>query len=491
MIKDIRNRLLPEAQGFDRNSCFLVSASSGDAVSRSEFACYAASLSLSLMEVSKPGDRVGLLMDNGIPLAASYWACMASGRVAVPLNLTAQEDWNIKILSTARVSLVLTDRNITLGNIKIHKVNGLKPSSCGLESILASNPMPSTAPCLLVFTSGSEGRPKGVFHSPASLLSNAAAFCDASGLQSSNRLLHILPMYYMAGFLNNLLCPYVAGSSVVLERIFDARMALSFWETPSLFQADAMWLSPSIISAVVKLFRGGKGTEYAINNVKHVFSATAPLPDVLREALNEKFHLRVRQSYGLSETLITTLETEEDAGTPSSSGVPLHGIELMLGTNGEVLVRSEHSFAGYLDYESGEPAYSLDSEGYFHTGDIGAIENGRLRITSRLKDIIITGGVNVSPAQVEQVLIEHSDVKHAAVIGIPHDVLGEEVVAVVSLFEGSDAESVLKDLSAICKNKLLKEHIPKKFHVMLQMPCSPTGKVLKPEVFKLITNKEV
>lgn len=465
------------------------------------------------------GDRVALLLPNGPTFAASYLACLMTGIVAVPINplLTASEV--AVILDVARVDLVLFAEPVAE---KLALFQETRATRC-MQVVEASGigaaasrpawfiddpePGPHVVPFagardddvfVMLFTSGTTARPKGVVHTVGSELGNAVAFNGAMGFDRASRFYHVWPMAYSTGLLNTLLCPLMAGASVVLGRPFDARTALDFWGPAIEHGVDTLWLSPTMMAILLSTDRDPRTADYCREHVRTVCCGTAPLPATLRRRFEARYGVPVYESYGLSELLICTAERPGPAGPGPSVGRALPGVSVRLasgeaemtdaagpGLGGEVLVATPYAMAGYLDALTGD-IVRLEPDTFFATGDLGALApSGELTISGRKKDLILRGGVLVSPAAVREVLLRHEAVEDAVVVGVPHEVYGEEVAAALRLRPGTRLESVQAALIAHCRAHLQPGSIPARFIAVDQFPTGTSGKVLSREVQRL------
>ena len=300
---------------------------------------------------------------------------------------------------------------------------------------------------------------------------------------------HVLPMSYMAGLLNTLLCPFAAGASIVIDRSFDARLSLSFWGNPIEHDVNTFWLVPSILATLTKLDRDSRASGYCRQHVKLVCVGTAPLPLQVQKDFETKFGVPVQESYGLSETLFVATNSPKWRRAAGSVGKILSGVEIRVADQnggqipsdeaGELWIRSRFTMAGYINPETYLPEQFGESES-FQSGDIGRISNdGDLYITARKKDLIIRGGVNVSPRAIEDILLEHLAIEQAAVLGHPNELLGEEIIAVLRLKPGHSLEAERASLTAFCRSHLSAHSRPDRYLEVESFPASVTGKIQK------------
>ena len=458
------------------------------------------------------GDRVALVLANSAEFAAMYFGCLFLGAVAVPVNqalhpsdmsyILEHSGARLLLFSRCTRSLVLqaTEKQPKLRQLRV--VLGMEQSFHpeDIEDTWhydTATVDPSIEPLadvsdndalLILFTSGTTGRPKGVVHAVRSEFGNAIAFNEAMQFSPSNRFLHIWPMAYSSGYLNTLMSPFMAGSSVVLAPAFTAQTILNFWRPVIEHAANTLWLSPTMMASLLRMDRDTAGHAYCRENVGTVCVGTAPLALKLKTDFETKYGVECLESYGLSELLIISANVPAHPRRADSVGRLLPGVDLATaddsgvlqasGAEGEILVRTAHSMVGYLNAETGKPD-PLIPHAWFPTGDIGFIDSmGDVFITGRKKDLIIRGGQNLSPRAVREVLLHHPAVDDAVVIGLPHDFYGEEVAAALRLSTGLSLADEQSSILAHCRKHLAQASVPTKLKQFDEFPLGSTGKIL-------------
>ncbi|HZP68467.1 MAG TPA: class I adenylate-forming enzyme family protein [Pseudolabrys sp.] len=491
----------------------MIDAISDRSITYAELLRRAASGALALRSYGlKPGDRVGIFLPNSAEFATLYFTCLIGGFTAVPINSALSLNDREYVLGHSRLSALIVAspsgqvahnhaepslRNT--GKTKTLLFRGFAEGSASEHEIVLGQADHADVLRLLSeveddqlfsihFTSGTTNLPKGVTHQVARLLANAEAFGRSFGMDASARFLHVMPMAYMAGFLNTLLCPFVVGGSVVIAPQFTAHSALRFWEVVTVFRPNTFWVSPTMLATLLRVDRGSVGTKFCARELPRIFSATAPLPLKVRKDFFAKYGVDVVESYGLSELLLITANLGPAGSKYGAVGVPIaeaeieirsnDGTKMLPGVDGEVFTRTPHASPGYLNYETGEAEPFLDD--WFDTGDVGHLDDdGYLFITGRKKDLIIRGGFNISPRQVEEVLLRHPAIEDVAVVGIPHDFYGEQIIAAVIVKSGYNLTTVEPDLLSACRANLAEYAIPDRLVGLVTFPTSTTGKVQK------------
>ena len=504
------------------NRPFLIDSVSDRIFSFGEFHRLACNLAMGLREQGiRRGDRIAIILNNSAEFAILYFACLYLGAVAVPINPQLHKRDIEFILRHSGAKMVLyspsTKELITPALFErdgfctlclLPKAEQDKEhcehviwlvDDTPAENIDGWRPFDNVTPddlFTITFTSGTTSLPKGVPHRINSLLRCAIVFNEELGFGPENRFYHVLTMAYMAGILNTLLCPFLAGASVVICRAFDARLAIEFWRAPIRYGVNTLWMVPTILSTLLRIDRNRPGLAYCHKHINTICVGTAPLPLKLKRDFENKYGVGLFESYGLSETLFVTTNSKKVKYLPDSVGRALPGVALKIvdkswaevphGEDGEIWIRTSYLMAGYLNYQTLQPDAS-DLGKWFPSGDIGHLTpDGHLFITGRKKDLIIRGGINISPRVVEDVLREHESIAQVAVVGVPHEFYGEEVVAVVKLKAGYTLDAVRPALDELCRGNLSAVSIPTEFFELDEFPTSTTGKIQKTKLRELV-----
>jgi acyl-CoA synthetase (AMP-forming)/AMP-acid ligase II len=296
---------------------------------------------------------------------------------------------------------------------------------------------------------------------------NAKAFATAQGIDQEARFYLTLSMSYMGGLYNLLILPFLCGASVVVDHVFDARSSLHFWDKAKNNRVNTLWLAPTVLSILLRMDRGRSGEDFCRSSVRHAFVGFAPLPLKVKDEFEARYGLRLIENYGLSETLFVTARSRRGLSVSGYVGEALPGVNLRIassagdspGANGEVQILTPDLMAGYLNADG--DVQEIDASAWFPTGDVGLLdEQGSLFITGREKDLIIRGGVNISPAAIEEALMHVDGVLDVAVVSIPHELYGEDIVAVLKLEAGRELEPMLDSVISHAKRNLAQHQQP-------------------------------
>ena len=450
------------------------------------------------------GESVALVMSNGKVGATCLMGVLYGGFRATPINLAAGPDAIRHALghSQARYALVGRDHLDLWPDVEPEtSITALT------DGEWEDRPGAGTAPphpldggddALLMYTSGTTGRPKGVMHSHASLLAGGWTPAIAHCLTPEDRALCILPIYHINGLCVTMIAPLVSGGSVAMVGRFSASR---FWEQCA--QAEATWFSavPTIISHLVHREHAPDAATRA--RLRFARSASSALAPETQTAFEARFGIPIIETMGLTETAAQILSNPLPPGPrkPGSSGVahgnkvailsPGPGSEFRLppaGEEGEIAVRGPNVMRGYFrDPEATAATFTPD--GWLRTGDLGRMdEDGYVYVTGRLKELIVKGGENIAPREIDEALYAHPDVVEAAAFARPCSRYGERVEAAVRLVSGSVATG--EDLRSLCMTRVGAFKAPDRVHILPELPKGPSGKIQRLGIARLTADRE-
>ena len=436
------------------------------------------------------GDRVAFISHNSARLITAFFGVSGSGRVLVPVNfrLSPEEVRYIVEHSGARVLYVDPELAETMAGVECeHKF--LIGDDADLYSESDAEPKvwerDENATATINYTSGTTARPKGVQITHRNIWTNAVTFGLHAGVTDRDVYLHTLPMFHCNGWGMPFTMAGLGVPQIVLRKVDGAEILRRVEK----HGVTVMCCAPAVVAAVLEAAQSWEGEIPGRDKVR-VIVAGAPPPTKTIVRVQEELGWEFIQIYGLTETspLLTInrsreewdyLEPEARAGKLVRAGAPAIGCTLSTSESGEVLARSNVILEGYWDNPA-ESARCLDG-GWFHTGDGGTIgDDGYLTIADRKKDVIITGGENVSSVEVEDVIFSHPDVEECAVIGVPDEKWGETIKALVVKKQGSDLDEA--GLIAHCKAHVAGYKAPTSVEFRDELARTATGKLQK---FKL------
>jgi acyl-CoA synthetase (AMP-forming)/AMP-acid ligase II len=519
-----------------RDRVFLVDALTAHETTYGEFHRQACALAAELQRRGlRKGDRIAVMVPNCCELAIVYFACIYLGAIIVPVNpglsksdvdfilgsckptfIVASESCADAIHSPhANILRLITEseaipapghdriKNDPIKNDPI-KNDPIKDDRIKIDLLPHSKEfVPLEAAdaddlVVIMYTSGTSAKPKGLAHQLGRMFRNATAFANAQGIDQDSRFFLTLSMSYMGGLYNLLVLPFLCGASVVVDHVFDARSSLHFWDKAKNNNVNTLWLAPTVLSILLRMDRGRTGEEFCRNAIRHTFVGFAPLPLKVKDEFEARYGVRVIENYGLSETLFVTARSGDNSAKAGYVGKVLPGIDLRIvndaqepvgsGIDGEVQILTPDLMAGYLDAEGA--LAQIDSAAWFPTGDVGHLgDRGALFITGRKKDLIIRGGVNISPAAIEEALMHIDGIAEVAVVSIPHELYGEDIVAVLKLTPGVELESILESVMAHAKRSLAQHQQPARYIAIDELPRTANGKVQKARIRELVAEK--
>ena len=438
-----------------------------------------------------PDDRVAIVLPNG-PAMASAFACMAPWCATAPLNpayKTDEFDFYLKDLnasalvvdgqSTSPAVGVATSLGVPVLRIVESAVAGSFTLDGVAEAEVASRPLDATA--LILHTSGTTSRPKMVPLSQANLIASAGNIAATLRLEASDRCLNVMPLFHIHGLMAPVLASLSTGAQVVCTPGFDALRFFSW-----LAEVKPTWYSavPTMHQAI--LARAGRNeAAVAGSALRFIRSSSASLPPQVMTALEETFGAPVIEAYAMTEAAhqMCSNPLPPQARKPGCVGpaagpdvaiMDAQGGRLDVGEEGEIVIRGPNVTSGYLNNAAANA--EAFHGGWFRTGDQGVMDDdGYVKVTGRLKEIINRGGEKVAPLEVDEVLLDHAAVEQVCTFAVPHDKLGEEVAAAVVLADGADVSA--RDLRRFAAERLADFKTPRTVVFVDEIPKGPTGKI--------------
>ncbi len=455
----------------------------------------------------EPGDKIALMVPNVPRFAIAYYGILNTGAVVVPLNVLLKgpevayhlNDSDAVVLvawegflEEARKGFEEAEGCEKLIVVEEPDGEGAPEGTHGFDELLAENSaeheMARTMPedtAVVIYTSGTTGRPKGAELTHFNMFYNAVCNADKLlGLGEDDVEIAVLPLFHIFGQTCVLNAGIYAGNTVVLVPRFEPETTLKAIEEAG------VTIFTGVPTMYQYLLRHPDLDEYDTSSLRLGVSGGAAIPVEILKAVEERLGIVVLEGYGLSETSPTTCFNRSTGQRKVGSiGLPIWGTwarvvdeedeEVPRGERGELIVRGHNVMKSY--YKNPEATAEAMRGGWFHTGDMATMdEDGFIFIVDRVKDMIVRGGYNVYPREIEEVIYEHPAVAEVAVIGTPHEELGEEVRAVVVLKEGESATE--EDIVAFVKERVAAYKYPRSVTFMDDLPKTATGKILKREL---------
>jgi long-chain acyl-CoA synthetase len=451
------------------------------------------------------GDVVSLLMPNSVDYVIAYFGCWQLGAIAGPVNSLLKADELAFVMNNSEAKAVLVHSEF---GERIDAVRGGLPhlrtvidfddesvATSGFGDSEASagqadSPSATEIGCdddaIIIYTSGTTGKPKGCLLTHGNLIANAKQISKWLHFTTEDRLLSVMPLFHMnAVSVTTMSALYAGGSTVVSPRFSASR----FWQIISDYQITSFGSVATMLSMLLGKYPDGVPAGLKTDQLRFAMCGSAPVPAEVLKRFEETFHCLVIEGYGLSEsTCRSSFNPPDERRRPGSCGMAIgnemkvfdeEDREVAHGELGEIVLRGENILKGY--YKNPQATETAFRNGWFHTGDIGYRDaDGFFYIVDRKSDMIIRGGENIYPREIDEVLYQHPAVAAAATIGVPDPLYGEDVAAFVVLKERREATEA--DLMAFCRERLADYKCPKSIRIVKDIPKGPTGKLLKREL---------
>jgi long-chain acyl-CoA synthetase len=443
----------------------------------------------------RAGDRVGVMLPNVPHFAVVYYGVLRAGGVVVPMNVLLKQREVAFHLGDSEARLVISAHGMADAAQAAAAEAGaeslvVEPAAfermlCGVEPAREVAGRAGHDTAVILYTSGTTGRPKGAELTHANLRRNVEAVLKLFSIDAGETILGALPLFHSFGQTCTLNAAVAAGACLALIPRFDAGRALE------LIDARRVALFAGVPTMYAALLHHRDRARFDVSSLRLCVSGGAALPVDLLRAFEEAFGCVILEGYGLSETSpVACFNHPDRERKPGSIGTPIAGVEMKAvdearaevaqGDVGEIAIRGHNVMKGYWRRPEAT-AEAIDADGWFYTGDMGRVdEDGRWFIVDRKKELIIRGGYNVYPREIEEVLYEHPAVLEAAVVGVPHAELGEEVGAAVALRAGAEVGE--RELRDYVKSQVAAYKYPRHLWFVDELPKGPTGKILKREI---------
>jgi long-chain acyl-CoA synthetase len=443
-----------------------------------------------------PGDVVSVFLSNRLEFLEAWWGILKAGAVFGPVNPAYTSSEAGYVLGHSGAVAVVTDASgaEVIGAVRgelpaLRELISVEPGVAGATTLDELAARTSGTPDVerqpddlasILYTSGTTGKPKGAMLSHRNLLINATQGAELVPLSPGDRVGMLLPLFHANAQVVTFLMPMLIGCQVMMWERFSAS---EFWPTVEAFAPTTLSAVPTILAAVLN----APGAPTRETSLRYVICGAAPLSVELLTAFSSRFGIRILEGYGLTETgCIASLNPYYGDRKAGSIGLPIRGQQMeIVGEDGqrteddaygEIVIKGPNVMLGYLH----NPEATAESirDGWLHTGDIGYVDSdGYFFIVDRTKDMIIRGGENIYPREIEEVLYAFPGVLECAVIGVPHAVRGEEVLAVVVAADGVVLD--LEAMAAFAAERIARYKLPREIVLRDALPKTPTGKLSK------------
>lgn len=438
------------------------------------------------------GGHVAYLAPNGADAVSLFAGTMAAGAVVTPLSLLATAEQLAYIIghsdcqllfaapekeATAREAVRLSGRSLSVLVTAPGWLDGSVQAGWAVDAPDRGDD------ALLMYTSGTTGRPKGVRLTHGNLLAGGSFVGDAHALGPDDRVLAVLPLYHINAQVVTVIAPLLTGGSLVMPTRFSAG---EFWPLASRHRCTWLNLVPTIIAYLLN-GRDAARAGLDLSGLRFCRSASAPLSPEHHRAFEARFGIGIVETMGLTETAAPVFSNplaaaERKIGSPgrpfgNEARVvdPLSGVPLAADLAGEIEIRGPNVMKGYLKDE-GETGRVLAADGWLKTGDLGYRDrDGFYFVTGRLKELIIKGGENIAPREIDEALLRHPALLEAAAVGVPDPFYGQEIEAGVVLRPGAEVSE--EDLRVFCRDLLGPFKTPRAVRFLSELPKGPSGKV--------------
>jgi long-chain acyl-CoA synthetase len=500
---------------------FLFSEADGRKFTYAEFqAAVNRTAEVLLSEGIVKGDVVSLLMPNSPEYIIAYFACWKLGALAGPVNSLLKEHEIEFVMNNSEAKAILVQSEFQ------PLIEAIRTQLPHLQAIIKiddeteatrscqtpdrqGGPVPQDAvpdggasdtiscddDAIIIYTSGTTGKPKGCLLTHGNLIANARQISDWLKFTENDRLLTIMPLFHMNAVSVTTMSALYAGGSTVVSPKFSAK---KFWNNISNYQITSFGSVATMLSMLLNTYPDGVPQGLDADQLRFAMCGSAPVPAEVMKKFEETFNCPVIEGYGLSEsTCRSTFNPPDERRRAGSCGLPIgnemrvvddDGKEVPDGELGEIVMRGENILKGY--FKNRDATAQAFRGGWFHTNDIGyRDQDGFFYIVDRKSDMIIRGGENIYPREIDEVLYQHPAVAAAATIGVPDPLYGEEVAAFVVLKDGMKAEA--EELIEYCKAELADYKCPKTIRIVSDIPKGPTGKLLKRELANVFASSDL
>jgi len=397
---------------------------------------------------------------------------MRTGIIACPIDPSLPNKRYLSLKDEIKPSYIIDDTK-KIEKIEIKNINKASSQNNYENSFV------------MLYSSGTTGNPKGILHTPKSLITSAESFAKLSGMNSDSIIYHHFPMYYMAGIFNMFLCPMVSGSKIVLGKRFSKEQMFNFWDIPMKYGVNNLTLTPTMAISLVKIYRNNNNLMQYIKSISHIITTGSYLYESIYDDFKTKFSISLQTCYGVTEVggTITYMSREESASFNDSAGFYDKNIKFKCNgtekTSGEIIIKTPFMMSGY--FINGKIISGLKN-GYFNTGDIGYLKNNRLFITGRKSDRIKKGGEFISIPYIENILMKSDLINELSVIGFEEPFWGNKILVFYIPNSKIKRGKLKSELINYGLKYLTSIEMPDDYIQIEKMPTTSIGKIKKKDL---------
>lgn len=472
----MKQRMMDFVETLDFQDTFILDDKQNTAYSYGVVFRQSIDLAKRLSELLPQGDIVAVL-DNSYILLLLYFAVIFTDKKILVADPLKGEKEIEEILTGVPQGLLIAEDGLTLSCgdglrqcsvAELERITEAEGAAATKQEVLDGLACRDFEDAYLVtYTSGTSGVTKGVVHSLNNLLGTSYALAGKVKSKEKGCLMHVMPMTYMAGILNSVFYPFVTGNRIAILGRFNVKTAHSFWKKAQEYEASLFWVAPAMLMMIEAMDRSGLGESYCTEYQPVFLVGTAPLTDNVRDKFEARYGVRLRASYGLSETLFISVETPESIERKicSNVGELLEGVLYRYSAEGELFLSVPWMYLGYTNENTAE---YFDGD-YYKTGDLAEYREECLYIVGRKKELIIKGGMNISPVRIEECANRCPHILESAAFGRA-DESGEELVCLAYAVE--DGTQVTSKELEQQLNRIIMEELGKNYKVDCFMPVA-------------------
>ncbi len=467
------------APAFERNwSKTLLVTADGRDVSYEAFWQNSERMALRLAGLgARRGSRLLVRAENSPHVIELYMASAMAGYVACPIDPALPQPRVAAVEAQLRPDLLVDDAQLA------HLVRSPVPGGEPLQWGSGEDDF------LIVCSSGSTEEPKAIVHTVRSMIDSASSFSQLARMDGDTIVYHHFPMFYMAGIFNLFLSPLVAGATIVVGPQFSKQEMLRFWEVPLRHGVNHLTLTPTMARALCAVYRRDDRVAEHLSKYQAAIATGSPLYPSIGEGFYTTFHMPLRSCYGVTEVGGTiTFQDWDDALALQSMGRWAAATQIRAGVEGapgEILVKTPFMARGYL--RTGAVVSPYDADGFFHTGDLGYVQDGRLHFTGREGDLVKKGGEFVSTQLIEDLALRSRLIADAAVVAIPDEFWGALIVLFYVPHADAGEQDILAEFGSLFSEGLREIERPDKIIPVPWMPKTAIGKIVKRELVSKYT----